>query len=71
MAIYPRLYNASKVIVPVVAIWLAWRYADAPDRRRLVALALWSAVAFLLRHDYVVYVVSDVGSLDVPCGRTS
>jgi hypothetical protein len=58
MAVYPRLYNATKVIVPVVAIWLAWRYADVPNRGRLVALALWTAVAFLLRHDYLVYVAA-------------
>jgi hypothetical protein len=56
VAVAPRLYNATKVIVPVVAIWLAWRYADDPRSRRLVALALWTAVAFLLRHDYLVYV---------------
>ena len=67
MAIYPRLYNATKVIVPVVAMWLAWRYADAPDVRRLVALALWSAVAFLLRHDYVVYVAAGYAVLLVMC----
>jgi Dolichyl-phosphate-mannose-protein mannosyltransferase len=54
--VYPRLYNATKVIVPVVAMWLAWRYAEAPRPRRLFALALWTAVAFLLRHDYLVYV---------------
>jgi 4-amino-4-deoxy-L-arabinose transferase-like glycosyltransferase len=67
MAIHPRLYNATKVIVPVVAMWLAWRYADSPDRRRLVALALWSAVAFLLRHDYVVYVAAGYAVLIVMC----
>src|SRR5262245_4479055 len=54
----PRLYNTTKVIVPVVAILLQWRYADAPRRGRLLALAAWTAVAFLLRHDYVVYVVA-------------
>ena len=53
----PRLYNTTKVIVPVVAILLQWRYAEAPRRRRLLALAAWTAIAFLLRHDYVVYVV--------------
>jgi hypothetical protein len=56
VAVSPRLYNATKVIVPVVAIWLAWRYADNPRTRRLVAVAIWSAVAFLLRHDYLIYV---------------
>jgi len=52
---YPRLYNTTKIIVPVVAIALGWRYADRPDLRRLVALAAWTAVAFLMRHDYAVY----------------
>jgi hypothetical protein len=56
IAIYPRLYNATKVIVPVIAIWLAWRYADTPRPRGIFELALWTAVAFLLRHDYLVYV---------------
>ena len=56
VAVSPRLYNATKVIVPVVAIWLAWRYADNPRARRLFELAMWTAVAFLLRHDYLVYV---------------
>ena len=56
VVVSPRLYNATKVIVPVVAIWLAWRYADNPRPRRLVMLAIWTAVAFLLRHDYVIYV---------------
>ena len=67
IVIYPRLYNATKVIVPVTAIWLAWRYADTPDRRRLAALASWSAVAFLLRHDYLVYVAGGCGVLLVTC----
>jgi hypothetical protein len=58
VAIYPRMYNTTKVLVPVVAIWLSWRYADAPSARRLVLLAGWTAIAFLLRHDYVVYVAA-------------
>ena len=53
---YPRLYNTTKVIVPLVAIALAWRYVDRPETRRLVALALWTAIAFLMRHDYAVYI---------------
>ena len=67
VAVAPRLYNATKVIVPVVAIWLAWRYADNPRSRRLVALALWTAVAFLLRHDYLVYVASGNIVLLIAC----
>jgi len=53
----PRLYNTTKVIVPVVTIVLQWRYADAPTRGRLLGLAAWTAIAFLLRHDYAVYIV--------------
>ena len=54
----PRLYNTTKVIVPVFAILFQWRYADLPSLRRLMAVAGWTAVAFLLRHDYAVYVVA-------------
>src|SRR5262245_50709970 len=54
----PRLYNTTKVIVPVVTILLQWRYAEAPRRGRLLALAAWTAIAFLLRHDYVIYIVA-------------
>ena len=54
----PRLYNTTKVIVPIVAILLQWRYADSPTRGRLVALGAWTAAAFLFRHDYAVYVVT-------------
>ena len=59
----PRLYNTTKVIVPVVAILLQWRYADSPGRGRLLALAAWTAIAFLLRHDYAVYVVASTAVL--------
>ena len=52
----PRLYSAPKVLLPLVSIWLGWRYADAPTDRRLVAAAAWTAVAFLFRHDHVVYI---------------
>jgi hypothetical protein len=54
----PRLYNTTKVIVPVVTIVLQWRYADSPARGRLFGLAAWTATAFLLRHDYAVYVAA-------------
>jgi dolichyl-phosphate-mannose-protein mannosyltransferase len=65
--VYPRLYNATKVIVPVVAIWLAWRYADRRRPRQLIELAIWTAVAFLLRHDYFVYVTLGNAALFALC----
>lgn len=56
IAISPRMYNTTKIVVPVVAMALAWWYADGPSLRRLLVLAGWSAVAFLIRHDYLAYV---------------
>ena len=67
IAVYPRLYNATKVIVPVVAIASAWRYADSPSPGRLAALAVWTAIAFLMRHDYAVYVAAGNVALLVIC----
>lgn len=52
----PRLYNSSKVLVPVIAIAIAWAYADGPSTRRAAALGAWTGVAFLFRHDYAAYV---------------
>ena len=55
LAAAPRLYNAGKILLPLVAVALGWRYADAPSRQRLAMLAVWTAVAALWRHDYLVY----------------
>ena len=54
IAARPRLYNAGKLFFPAVAILLAWRYADSPSRTRLAALAAWTTISFLWRHDYAV-----------------
>ena len=63
---YPRLYNTTKIVVPVVAIALAWQYGDRPGPGRLVTLAAWTAVAFLMRHDYALYVgIANVALLAV------
>ena len=59
----PRLYNTTKVIFPVVTLLLQWRYADRPDGRRLIAVAVWTAVASLLRLDYAVYIVASTAVL--------
>lgn len=69
VVVSPRLYNATKVIVPVIAIWLAWRYADNARPRRLIVLAIWTAVAFLVRHDYLVYVALGNIVLLMACHR--
>jgi hypothetical protein len=56
VAAEPRLYNAGKILIPLVAVALAWRYADGPSPARLTALAAWTAIAGLWRHDLLVYV---------------
>lgn len=55
-AAMPRLYNAGKILIPVAAAALGWRYADAPSLRRLISLAAWTAIACLWRHDFIVYI---------------
>ena len=51
----PRLYNAGKIFIPLAGIGLGWRYADSPSVPRLIALAAWTAIAGLWRHDFIVY----------------
>jgi hypothetical protein len=58
LAAAPRLYNAGKVLIPLAAVALGWRYADAPSTRRLAALAAWTAIAGLWRHDYAFYIAA-------------
>ena len=55
VALAPRLYNHAKVLLFACGIWAAWRYTDRPGRPRLVVLALIIAFAFLVRHDYAIY----------------
>jgi hypothetical protein len=51
-----RLYGYHKVLVSALAVTLLLRYAGAPSARNLSLLGAWSAVAFLFRHDYLLYV---------------
>jgi len=51
LALYPRLYSYPKVLVPAVAVWLVLRYVERRSTRRLWHMAVWSVLAFLLRHD--------------------
>jgi hypothetical protein len=48
----PRMYSYPKILLYAVAITLLWRYADAKRVRQLIALAAFTAVAFLFRHDH-------------------
>jgi hypothetical protein len=56
VALSPRLYNSSKVLVQAAALGAAWWYANDPRTVRIAALGALTGVAFLFRHDYAVYV---------------
>jgi hypothetical protein len=55
VAVEPRHYNYPKIVLYAAGLWLAWAYADRPARLRLIALAAFVPVAFLFRHDHVLY----------------
>ncbi len=61
IVVYPRLYSYPKILVPTVVLLLLQRYIRRPDRRTIVLLALWTAVAVLLRHDLGVYAAAGIG----------
>jgi len=50
-----KSYGYTKLVVFAVAAALFLQYVRRPSRSSLVLLAVWSAVAFLFRHDYLVY----------------
>jgi hypothetical protein len=52
----PKLYNYPKVLLLALAAAGAVWYARRQSRDVVVALAVLTAVAFLFRHDYAVYV---------------
>lgn len=58
-----KLYGYSKVLVFAIAVALFVRYVRQPTRIRAMHLGAWSAVAFLFRHDYLVYLVVPVAIL--------
>ena len=58
-----KLYGYSKVLVFAVAAALFLRYVRKPSRSRAVQLAIWSAAAFLFRHDFLVYLAPCVAVL--------
>ena len=57
----PRFYNYPKLLVYAVAIPLLWRFTDRPGARLGAAIALVTAVGFLLRHDHGVFVAVAMG----------
>ena len=56
VALSIKLYGYARPLVFALAAVLLFRYFDRPTRRRLLALVLLGAAAFLVRHDYAIYV---------------
>ena len=54
IAMFPRLYNYPKLIVPLVGLALLWRYLDRPTIGRALPTGVWIGAAFLFRHDYLL-----------------
>jgi hypothetical protein len=63
IALAPRLKQHHVVFLPVLGLFVAWRYADRPTPWRLVVAGFATALAFLLRHDQGVYAGAAVGSV--------
>lgn len=55
VALGPRPYNYAKLLFTALGLWLCWRYVDRPLRARLLAIGACIGIAFLFRHDFVVY----------------
>lgn len=49
------IYHYSKLFFFPVGIWAAWRYMDRPGPSAAALVGFITAVAFLFRHDYGVY----------------
>ena len=52
---YPALYNYPKIFLPVMGLFLLWRYVDHQSIGRLLAVAAGITVALLFRHDHGLY----------------
>jgi len=55
IALDARHYNYPKIVLYAAAIALAWAYAERPGRGRLAVLGGFVGLAFLFRHDNLVY----------------
>ena len=58
VALAPRLYGSSKVLIQAAALGIAWWYSNRPSTVRIAALGVLTGVAFLFRHDYAVYIAA-------------
>jgi hypothetical protein len=54
LAVTP-IYHHDKLFFFPLIIWVCWRYIDWPTARRAALCGCVTAIAFLFRHDYGVY----------------
>lgn len=55
VALDTRHYNYPKIVLYAAGLTLAWAYADAPSLARRLGLGALLGIAFLFRHDHLVY----------------
>lgn len=55
IALDTRHYNYPKIVLYAMGLTLAWAYADRPSLMRRVWLGALVGVAFLFRHDHLMY----------------
>ena len=55
VAMFTRLYQYHLAFLPVLGLFVCWRYVDRRTVYRLVVMGLVTAIAFLFRHDLGVY----------------
>ena len=59
----PRYYNYPKFLSYAAAIPLLWRFADVPNDRTRLWLAVVTVVAFLFRHDHGAFIAASMVAL--------
>jgi hypothetical protein len=59
----PKLYGYPKVLVMAVAAWLIVGTRGVPSWPRITAMSVWTAAAFLFRHDYAAYCAIGCGAV--------
>jgi hypothetical protein len=55
---WPRLYDYPKALIPALGLWLCDWYQMRPGRRPAMAMGLTIGLAFLLRHDFGIYMAA-------------
>jgi len=63
LSLDPRFYNYPKFLAYAIAIPLLWAFADAPNARSRLWVAIVTVVSFLFRHDHGAFIALSMGVL--------